>query len=122
MHFFRDRNAADDVDAETALHLACESGSLACVEMLIDAGARLDRPNGDGWTPLHIAATEGHEAIVKELLDAGADFERANDEGQSALRLAREEGELGVVRLLRHASHKRKEKEQNKSRCVLDRI
>lgn len=56
------------------LYLACDGGGegrLAAAELLIAAGAHLQRGNTNG-APLHAAARRGPAALVEMLLEAGA--------------------------------------------------
>ncbi len=86
------------------LHFAAWTGSLACVEVLLDGGAPVDaRARGDGhvWTPLHLAALQGHTDIVRRLLAAGADAALAEGvRGFNALQLAMEQNRAEVVSLI----------------------
>lgn len=52
--------------------------SVALVEMLLERGAKVNRPNGSGWTALHQATESGREEIVALLLERGA-LANAND-------------------------------------------
>eukprot|EP00742_Colponemidia_sp_Colp-10_P006201 GILJ01006643.1.p1 GENE.GILJ01006643.1~~GILJ01006643.1.p1 ORF type:complete len:1057 (+),score=103.81 GILJ01006643.1:402-3173(+) len=60
---------ARDVCGRTALHLACESGNVDLVRLLLANGAD---PNvceaSTAWSPLHFAVSKGHHAIVLQLL------------------------------------------------------
>lgn len=55
------------------LHMACFSGNLGAVEVLLGAGADVhSRKHAHRMTPLHLAAMGGHKAIVEALLKVGA--------------------------------------------------
>ena len=54
-----------DIYGTTPLHLSCRIGRCRQVRRLLEAGARVDDMNNDGWTGMHIAAEAGHEDIVK---------------------------------------------------------
>jgi len=61
-------------DGMTAVHWAAQSGHVAILEMLLDAGAEVDATTRIGsYTPLHLAGSQANSAIVEKLLDAGAD-------------------------------------------------
>lgn len=55
------------------LHCACMAGSLDCVELLLDNGARVNCKTIDGVTPLHTASWLGLTAIIQRLMLHGAD-------------------------------------------------
>ena len=76
----------------SALHAAASKGYASCVDLLIAAGAPLDRRDIAGETPLHAAAygrTVRHTACVIRLLDAGADPLIRDLKGRMPLGLAR---------------------------------
>ena len=76
----------------SALHAAASKGYASCVDLLIAAGAPLDRRDIAGETPLHAAAygrTLRHTACVSRLLDAGADPLIRDLKGRMPLGLAR---------------------------------
>lgn len=58
---------------ETPLHLAAMVGNVEIVDMLVEAGARVNARLPDGSTPLHSAARAGNRDAVRHLLKAGAD-------------------------------------------------
>ncbi|XP_012283790.1 NF-kappa-B inhibitor cactus [Orussus abietinus] len=105
----------------TALHLACASGDLACCKALTDPlspmersylvpGRRipvlpqnLEQRNYDGEMCLHVAAAGGQVEIVRLLLRLGADLEaREGTSGRTALHLAVERGCRSVLTFLLH--------------------
>ena len=64
----------------TALMLASRNGHDKCVEILLEAGADVNKSNADGVTALMHAATTGYANCIEKLLLAGADVNRAQDE------------------------------------------
>ena len=120
-------NTAD----ETALMLAANANDLVSANLLIQAGASVNRPN---WTPLHYAASKGHTAMmrlliendayidaespnattplmmaayyatpnaVKLMLEEGADPTLQNKDGQTALAMAASKDKLLSVKYIR---------------------
>ncbi|MBI60324.1 hypothetical protein CL657_03805 [bacterium] len=74
----------------TPLYFATIEGNKEVVEVLITAGADVNRasPNFDeGWSPLHFAASEGDAEIVKVLVDAGAEVDKPNNKESTPLHL-----------------------------------
>lgn len=51
--------------AWTPLHVAAVDGSLSVVQLLIDAGAELLKPDSSGWTAKEHAALRGHMEIAR---------------------------------------------------------
>jgi ankyrin repeat protein len=68
-----DLNAADAVRGATPLHNAVILGDPETVDLLLDAGADIDRPDHLGRTPLNIAAISAPE-LIRPLVGRGADF------------------------------------------------
>lgn len=56
----------------TALHWSSAYGQLMSVQLLLEAGARVDFEGPDGETPLLLAASGGHHDVVRLLLGEGA--------------------------------------------------
>ena len=82
--------------ANTALHYLCRweanncvaDDRVACIKLLIDAGANLEAVDLNGHTPLQFAANFANAEIVSLLLDAGANVNAVSDLGSTALHLA----------------------------------
>ena len=81
------------------LYRSVQSGHLALVRLLLEAGADTEIKR-DGLTPLGVAATRGHLDIATLLIEAGADKEASQFDGQTPLGIAAAKGHLEVVRLL----------------------
>ncbi|XP_023644246.1 ankyrin-1-like [Capsella rubella] len=77
-----EHNANPNAEAEddiTLLLSAVAEGSLACVELLVKAGAKANVFAG-GATPLHIAADIGNLELINCLLNAVADSNHKDEE------------------------------------------
>ena len=102
------RGAKSDVCLDggvAAVALACASGDLKSVEMLIDAGADVNAGPEGNMTALHIAAAHPYtescaERMVKALLKAGADANKADSGGLKAVHAAAATKRRAVVEAL----------------------
>ena len=74
-------NTAD----ETALMLAANANDLPSANLLIEAGASVNRPN---WTPLHYAASKGHTEMMRLLIDNDAYIDSESPNGTTPLMMA----------------------------------
>ena len=54
-----------------------------CLQVLLQAGARLDMKDADGCLPLHLAAQFGNLGTVRALLAAGARPDCRADDGRT---------------------------------------
>ncbi len=71
-----------------ALHYAAVGSDLPeVIQILIDAGGDVDKPDARGTTPLHAAAGNQNADIIGTLIDAGADLSAAGEGGATALHI-----------------------------------
>lgn len=82
----------------TPLSLAAASGQVEVVRVLIDAGAKIDRPDAR-TAPLLAAARSGRLEVVKLLLERGADLHASCYQG-NALHQAAMYGHQDIVKFL----------------------
>lgn len=80
-------------DGRSALHLACWTGSIHNVKLLLeDMGCNINviatRPHNYGKSPIFFAATRGREDVMNLLLDRGANVLIVNNKGQSVFSIA----------------------------------
>ena len=68
-----------DSNEQTALHLAAFSGHSKCVEMLVRAGAEVNKKDIDGGTALLYGALYGNDTCVEVLLQEAADVNVTNE-------------------------------------------
>ena len=71
-----------------ALHTAVREGDSATLRLLLQAGAKADTTNREGWPMLHLATRCGHAACVRYLLKHGANPATTTANTYSALHLA----------------------------------
>ena len=93
-------NTQNVVHGATALWCASTGNYVEIVEMLIEAGANVNKPTSTGSTPLRGAAFNGHCKVMEVLIKNGADLNLANVVGQSPLLIAVMRGHLKATELL----------------------
>jgi ankyrin repeat protein len=80
----RTTNALDNQPLHAAAAGSEPKARLACLELLLDAGAGPNEPQSGGFTPLMSAAQNGDERAVNLLLARGADPTVTDDQARSA--------------------------------------
>jgi len=70
---------------------------LPAITQLANAGADVNRPNGDGMTALMVACAQGDSSLMRLLLDRGAKIDATNDRGGTALMYSATAGDLEAV-------------------------
>ncbi|KAI7799551.1 nuclear factor of kappa light polypeptide gene enhancer in B-cells inhibitor, alpha a [Triplophysa rosa] len=95
-----------DQSGNTALHIACKRGSLACFAVLTQIQTQhlrsiLTFPNYSGHTCLHVAAIQNYLSMVEILVQLGADINTKEQcSGRTSLHLAVDLQNLDLVRTL----------------------
>jgi len=88
---------ATNMADETALMLAANANDLASAQLLIEAGASVNRPN---WTPLHYAASKGHTAMMRLLIENDAYVDAESPNGTTPLMMAAYYASPNAVKLM----------------------
>ncbi|HBL98623.1 TPA: hypothetical protein DDZ86_03200 [Candidatus Dependentiae bacterium] len=90
-----------NLDGNAAIHIACKSGNLRMVKLLVENDADIDvKTFCSENSPLHIACKNGAIDIVKFLLYSGAAFCNKNKKKKTPMGIACEKGNLDIVKLL----------------------
>ena len=95
-------------ELSSPLHLSCEGGYRKISELLVEAGADVNRKNFMERTPLHLAALSGRADIGSILLRAGADPFAKDIHGWNARQLAELRGHRQYQELIVRATMKEK--------------
>ena len=94
-------DAASEPSGYIPLHLACITGHVGVVGLLLSRSTELLKGTDNaGRTCLHVAAASGHYDMVQVLIGQGADLTTPDREGWTALHCAASAGFLDVVKLL----------------------
>ena len=88
---------ATNMADETALMLAANANDLASANLLIEAGASVNRPK---WTPLHYAASKGHTAMMRLLIENDAYVDAESPNGTTPLMIAAYYASPNAVKLM----------------------
>ncbi|XP_074471759.1 nuclear factor of kappa light polypeptide gene enhancer in B-cells inhibitor, alpha a [Sebastes fasciatus] len=100
-----DPRLADD-SGNTALHIACKRGSLACFGVITQNSQRhitsmVTFPNYSGHNCLHLASINGYISLVESLVRLGADINAQEQcSGRTSLHLAVDLQNAALVRRL----------------------
>jgi ankyrin repeat protein len=95
-----------DATGRTALSWAATNDSVAIMEVLIKAGAKVDEGDKDGSTPLYFAAVDNCMRAIQVLLRAGAIVDQPDKNGVTPLYGAACHGKVDAVQTLLHAGAK----------------
>jgi ankyrin repeat protein len=106
-------------DGSTALHWAAYRDHAESADLLIRAGADVNRANDLGVTPLWLAAEDGSDAVGRLLLDAGANPNAALPSGETPLMTAARSGSAQLVRRLIARGADVNVKERNRGQTAL---
>ena len=94
-------HALADKDGWTAAHHAAYFGHVACLRLLLDAGAQLEAKTSGAEnkesTPLILSAQEGHVEVCELLLLAGASVAAQDAWEQTPLHMASQHGHVAVI-------------------------
>lgn len=92
---------AVDIRRDTPLHCAAQHGHHLVIEVLLRAGADIDRAGYKRSAPLHRASSFAeHSESVKVLLGAGASVSAVDKEGWTALHHAASVDNAETIQLL----------------------
>lgn len=73
---------------------------MACVHILVQAGAQVDVMDRNQLTPLMLAASKGKADVVRYLVRIGADVTLKGEDGMTALHMAAKSGHLEVCKII----------------------
>lgn len=93
------------------LIFAAASGGLDAVKLLLSRGANVNVSGVKGDTPLICATKANRFDVVALLLDKGADWKRKDAENKTALDYANASGNAELIDLLQHASGEKSAKQ-----------
>ena len=90
-----------EIKDKTALHIACEIGDVAIMDLLVEHGADINALDADGFTPLQLAAIRGNMKVVKKLVDLKADVNLTTADGKDAADYAKMNEEAEIEEFLK---------------------
>ncbi len=92
---------ATDGQGIPAIAFAVARGHTAVVELLVDAGADVNRAFPDGsMSPLRAATVNGRTEIARILLNNGAEVDHQDADGHTPLTVAALKGQVEIARML----------------------
>ena len=98
------RSTARTPAAEPPLHYAVMKTHRPVARLLLERGAAVDHPDGDGRMPLHLAAEKDDPQLLRLVLARASSPDLAGADGNTPLHYAAGWGRLDNVRLLLAAS------------------
>lgn len=103
-HALTQENLNQQTDlGESMLHIAAKYGHVACVKVLLHAGAKYDTVSYPGCTALQLAAQAGHASCIEVLLKHEIDANAAGPTDYSALYSAAMYGHANCIDALLQA-------------------
>ena len=91
----------EDKSKRTALFSPCFTGCKPVLKALLDAEAKADDEDKDGWRPVHAAAVKGHLDCLEMLHEKKARFDAGNAPDKiSPLHLAAGENHVDIIEFL----------------------
>ena len=90
-----------EIKDKTALHIACEIGDVAIMDLLVEHGADINALDADGFTPLQLAAIRGNMKVVKRLVELKADANLTTADGKDAVDYAKMNEEVQIEEFLK---------------------
>ena len=90
-----------EIKDKTALHIACEIGDVAIMDLLVEHGADINALDADGFTPLQLAAIRGNMKVVKRLVELKADVNLTTADGKDAVDYAKMDEEVQIEEFLK---------------------
>eukprot|EP01049_Picozoa_sp_SAG25_P010087 SAG25_NODE_1063_length_4147_cov_1.725543_3_plen_321_part_00 len=91
---------AEHTAGMTALHHAAMRNYVATMQVLVRAGAEVDKASEDGGTALMLAAELGSTHAVQYLLEQGADWQKKDNFKHTALTIAKHAGRADTAEAL----------------------
>jgi len=87
---------------ESAVLLGSDASGedLELLELLVERGADIDKPDSDGITPIMIATMKGNKGVVQFLKDSGASLVKHDSKDQNILHLIAKHGQHKMLKLL----------------------
>ncbi|XP_041347059.1 LOW QUALITY PROTEIN: putative ankyrin repeat protein RF_0381 [Gigantopelta aegis] len=85
-------------DTDSCLHLACKSGNLKTVKILLDKDMDINEPGQFRRTPIMYACRHGHLGIVNHMRLKGADLKVVDDRGEDIFHLSVLSGNVDLAK------------------------
>jgi ankyrin repeat protein len=105
-----DTNSVETINAQnllgdTPLHIACDMGSTAIIELILGARGDMNVRTVDGDTCLHRAVQSQHNTVVNQLITKKSEINSQNRYGHSPLHTAAANGDVECCKeILRYAN------------------
>uniref|UniRef100_A0A1I8I5G8 ANK_REP_REGION domain-containing protein n=1 Tax=Macrostomum lignano TaxID=282301 RepID=A0A1I8I5G8_9PLAT len=101
-----------------AVHYAALRSQLSCLQMLVNAGGKIDARDTFGNTPLHYAAEDGNVILMSLLLHNGASLDAQDITNKTPLMKATRNGKLAAVKRLTAAGASVNLKDKNEDTAL----